>query len=432
MSSLLLGAMLVAAGWAWPRYGGGLVVEVPGPVTTHDPAQASSLPDVLAASLTHRPLLVSSEGQLVPDLLAAVPQGDGTGKTFLLRLRPELRFADGTSLDAAALKGSLVRLLAQTNVAAARVVTAGMAPERLEVLDEQTLQVTLDPPDRAFPYRLALLAASPRSASGFGAGPFFHEPGGGGDAVVGANLWDVEGRPFLDRVVLRAARSRRESRLAALQGELDVRCGVDGLGRGNLPVVTERALVLRAAPELAEREVWLQMLASREGLLSLREALGARVMSGAQFARALPRQAEVHLAVDEDSPVARLVAQRLQLNAHALGRAVVLGAGEAGGVEELSLHEVVAPPLDTSLTAALALPPDEAAALTNAVAKAPEQARALELAAGVGVLLRQPVRCSVPAAATIDEGSSQLTSRHMLVDAVDPLGNLTLERAWWR
>jgi hypothetical protein len=437
----VLGSAVAGGGWAWPRYGGQVVVEVPRPVRTTDPTQALDDVDVLAVGLTQKRLLVAQEGDLAPQLLAALPTSDGEGGVFTLRLRPGLRFADGLPLDAAALKGWLARLVSLRDSRAARVITAGLQVDRMETRDDVTLVLYLDPPDRAFPFRLALPAATPRSAVGAGTGSFHPEAQVGDDVVLGFNLWDPEGRPFLDRVVLRAPRSRLDRR----QETVDVRCGqARRAPREEDGLAAERTLVLSSARDLPERQAWLRFLGAQPGLVSMREALGAVVVSPMERRSAVPSAREVVLAVDEGSALARLVAQRLQLMAHDGGKTLVLRAlppdalraSQETGEPWLTLSEVVAPVPDLVVTVALALPPDDAEALVVAAARSPDIPRLLDEQVGALPLLRVAWPCALPPSADAREapgGDRTFTpTRRTLRDAVDGRGYLTLERAWWR
>jgi peptide/nickel transport system substrate-binding protein len=81
--------------------------------------------------------------QIVPQLAAALPQTSADGKTVTIKVRPGVKFADGTSLDAEAVRTSLQRHL--TLKESARVSDLGPI-DSIKASDASTVVITLTEP----------------------------------------------------------------------------------------------------------------------------------------------------------------------------------------------------------------------------------------------------------------------------------------------
>ena len=75
------------------------------PTTGADPGRPLGLHVDLREALRHR----RASSTIVPQLAAALPQISADGKTVTIKLRTGVKFADGTAMDAAAVKTSLDR-----------------------------------------------------------------------------------------------------------------------------------------------------------------------------------------------------------------------------------------------------------------------------------------------------------------------------------
>lgn len=86
---------------------------------------------------------VDSKLQIVPQLAAALPQTSADGKTVTIKVRPSTKFADGTSLDAAAVKTSLDRHISLSG-SARRSELSSVAG--VDVVDPGTVNIRLKTP----------------------------------------------------------------------------------------------------------------------------------------------------------------------------------------------------------------------------------------------------------------------------------------------
>jgi peptide/nickel transport system substrate-binding protein len=88
----------------------------------------------------------ANTGNIVPSTLESMSSTDGV--TWLLKVRPGIKFTDGTSYDAAAIKYNWDRCL---DPATACANAATMAAMKYDPIDPLTLKVTLNAPNSQFP-----------------------------------------------------------------------------------------------------------------------------------------------------------------------------------------------------------------------------------------------------------------------------------------
>jgi peptide/nickel transport system substrate-binding protein len=149
--------------------------------------------------------------KLVPRLATSMTTSDG-GTTWTLKLRPNVKFSDGTTFDAAAVQFNWQRIAdpanKSPNISAANVVQA------YQVVDPTTLRVTLKSADPNWNQTVASKLAwigSPTAIKAEGAG-FGAKPVGAGPFILkewvrddhytfvrNPNYWE-KGRPYLDEV----------------------------------------------------------------------------------------------------------------------------------------------------------------------------------------------------------------------------------------
>jgi peptide/nickel transport system substrate-binding protein len=86
---------------------------------------------------------VDEKLNLVPQLASALPELSGDGKTATIKLRTGLRFADGTTMDAAAVKTSLDRHRTLTGSARASELSS---VDGVDVVDPSTVAIRLKEP----------------------------------------------------------------------------------------------------------------------------------------------------------------------------------------------------------------------------------------------------------------------------------------------
>jgi len=119
-----------------------------------DPAVAADLPGRMAVIQSYDSLL-RYEGKppkAVPNLAESI-DGSPDGKTYTVNLRPNLKFHDGTKLDAAAVAFSMDRLL-KMGKGAAGAFTDLLQPGDTKAVDPATVQFNLRRPSAVFPATL--------------------------------------------------------------------------------------------------------------------------------------------------------------------------------------------------------------------------------------------------------------------------------------
>jgi peptide/nickel transport system substrate-binding protein len=246
LAAVLAALPALAAAAARPAYGGEVVVALPASPREPDPARAADPAELLAARALHAtPLEIDAAGALSPGLLAEVPVPEAGGRTFRLRLREGLRFADGSPLTARHLAGSLSRLAAPgapngwivLPVAGAGALD-GSEAAGIQVLSDREVRIDLDLALPEFPWALAALPAAVVSPRGVGAGPF--RPAGSlaphdGRLLLAANEAHHRGRPFADRAVL-LVRPPRGLAEEVARGDVHLALRAEALSPGAVPL----------------------------------------------------------------------------------------------------------------------------------------------------------------------------------------------------
>lgn len=351
--ALALALWVGAAGAAVPPASGGEVrVLLAAPPRIGDPAQATAAHDLaLVRALQATLLEVDATGALAPGLLAEPPAAEAGATAFRLRLRPGLRFGDGTPLGAAEVAASLVRLLARGAAGAlpphawvllpvlgADAVIEGRAaaPAGVEVLSELELRVALAFPFPELPWALAALPSAVVSPRGAGAGPFLLDGRDARGLRLAPNPLAGRGLPFADRLILGAADARTSARALA-RGEADLVLRPEAAGPGAVagPPLTATLAVLERARLGAGTEAVRRAIESVD-----RAELARRFVRGpsapletlvppallpgrprgapAPLATARP-PARLSLLVSAGAPEARAAADRLQVKLHDAG-----------------------------------------------------------------------------------------------------------------
>lgn len=209
--------LLVATGSAQSqeaKTGGTLTVGVVSDPVTLDPALMSSFFEIYTQYLIHEPLLkLSPNLKISPGLAESFTEVSDT--VYTLKLRRGLTFHDGTVLDAAAVKWNMDRMLDPATNSPRR---SELGPLRsVEVLDPLTVRFTLTEPYSPFPSVLtnrAGMMVSPTAVQALGkdfgtkavgAGPFKVVRWVKNNELVLEKFdnYYLEGRPYLDRVVIR-------------------------------------------------------------------------------------------------------------------------------------------------------------------------------------------------------------------------------------
>ena len=346
-ASSLLCAM-VAAAQTRPQYGGTLRVTTHATLTSLDPADATQTDSVARRSLLlmmfDTLVAIDDNGRIQP-ALATSWQASSGGRRWQLRLRRGVKFDDGTPLTAEIAVSSLRAANASWNVRT----------------DADSVVIELETENAEFPAELALArnAIAKRGADGkvSGTGAFHAvewEPGKKLGLAATENYWS--GRPFLDRVEIEMGKGFRDQITALELGKADVvevpPEQLHRLSSGVHAVSSQPAelLALVFAREAAspEEKMLHEALALSIERGSIRSVLlqGAGVpaasilpnwMSGYGFVfpsdADLPRarheceqvKATIHsipvwsLGYDSNDPLARLLAERIALNARDAG-----------------------------------------------------------------------------------------------------------------
>ena len=219
-----------------PRQGGSLSIADKAEIPTLDPvkvAGSSSTGGNQAFAIFDSLLINDTEtGKLVPQLAASFESTDA--KVWTLKLRPNVKFSDGTPLDAAAVVFNWRRLQDPANASpnrnSANQITA------LDVVDATTLRVTLAAPNAGFANlltdRLGFIGsptAIQANPAGFaskpiGAGPFILKDWVRDDRMTltrNPTYWNAP-RPYLDEIVYRVIIDGTQRQRAFEQKELGV------------------------------------------------------------------------------------------------------------------------------------------------------------------------------------------------------------------
>jgi peptide/nickel transport system substrate-binding protein len=210
-----------------PVPGGTLTTAIEDDPITLDPAFTTSLPGRRVGRAIFDPLVnLNERGELVPGLAESWEQPDD--RAYVLTLRQDVSFHDGTPFDAEAVKFHFDRHLDEANESLRRGEL--LVVESTEILDTHRIQVNLREPFAPFLYALfdwSGFIVSPAAVESLGdefgvkpvgTGPFqFAEYTPDQRVVVtrNANYWDPS-RPQLDEIIYRPIPSD-SSRLTELR-----------------------------------------------------------------------------------------------------------------------------------------------------------------------------------------------------------------------
>ena len=336
----VLSALALCGAATRPHYGGTLRVEIRAAPSAIDPAVADAAP---LASLVFETLVRLDAADAPQPCLAVSWQHDTSAKRWQFNLRPGVKFHDGTPLTAAPVVESLQAALPDLAVAVAGdgVVVRANRPVPDLLLD--------------LAHNGAVFAHS--AAGGLvGTGAFLvtaFEPGRRAAFAANENYWG--GRPFLDSIEVQLDRAARDE-LADLElGKADVvellpvdlrRAAADGrtvwssaavdlMAVAFAPAASGRPVDARLREALAlsiDRAAMHNVLLQKQGEISA--ALLPQWISGYAFtfstaadlararelANALPpAQRTLSLTYDPAMRVARLLAERVAVNARDAG-----------------------------------------------------------------------------------------------------------------
>ena len=171
---------------------------------------------------------VDSQGQLRP-LLAQAWDMSADGLTYTFQLNPLARFSDGTPVTADAVAQNIARIQGQP--VAAKLKTAMAVVASTQVVDTDTLGVTLSRPSVNWLYEMASTAGIVMNPAGFatattataGSGPLSVSQWTPGDSIVLAKNTGYWGTPVrFDEVTFRYFKDPNAMNASMLSDQLDI------------------------------------------------------------------------------------------------------------------------------------------------------------------------------------------------------------------
>src|SRR5947208_464195 len=212
-------ALTVAATAATrPRYGGVLRIETAGESKSPDPLAPASGRDAILSrhlqSLLFETLIVLNEHDVPQPQLAVSWQHDASFRRWEFRIRPGVKFADGTWLDAAAASESLRLSMAP--------VGCDAKPAGADVV---VVECNAAAPEVPATVSLSQNAIARRAASGhapIGTGPFKITSSDSKRITLAANDDYWGGRPYLDGIEIQLLRPIQEQMIDLQLGNADV------------------------------------------------------------------------------------------------------------------------------------------------------------------------------------------------------------------
>jgi peptide/nickel transport system substrate-binding protein len=204
-------------------------------------------------------LVADNESGEMEPLLAESLESTDEGTTWMLKLRPELTFTDGTPFDAEAVRYNWDRIMDPATASPAHgIMEAEVAS--YEVVDPLTLEITLNRQNTLFPRLLTsamtfigsptALAADPErfGSEPVGAGPFMVERFARDSELVltrNPDYFDAP-RPYVDRVVVNVNPDEEQRYRALTSGGADIMVATT---RAKEQTATDDGLGVLATPQ---------------------------------------------------------------------------------------------------------------------------------------------------------------------------------------
>lgn len=187
---------------------------------------AAAIDEILYANVFEGLTRIGPSGEVLPALAESWTISDD-GKVYTFKLHKGVKFHDGTDFDAEDVKFSLDRARAPDSVNAQKGLFAAI--DTVEVIDPETVQVTLKHPQGAFLYNMGwgdAVIVAPESADSnkekpIGTGPFRFEHWAKGSAVTLVKSDNYWGDPVaLDKVEFRFIPDAAAAVPAVLSGDV--------------------------------------------------------------------------------------------------------------------------------------------------------------------------------------------------------------------
>lgn len=223
------------------EHGGTGIVLGPTDPNTFDPAivfNNSESGSALLSAVYDSLFTISPTGQIQPRIAASFATTDGI--TWTLKLRPGVKFSDGTPFNAVAIKDEWERILKPSMESVNAQFLAAVSS--MTVVNDLTLLIKLKAVNYQFKQAVASTSLtwipSPTAVQKEGAG-FASHPVGAGPFVVSSITPQVEtvmkrnpeywqkGKPYLDELIFKFNTSQQQSIEAVQAGQADVTTPVD-------------------------------------------------------------------------------------------------------------------------------------------------------------------------------------------------------------
>jgi peptide/nickel transport system substrate-binding protein len=220
------------------KQGGSINVGLESDIAGFDPLKVGvfGASGAMAASLIFDTLTSLDEDGKARPKLAIEWQASEDFKKWTFKLRPNVKFHDGTPFNAQALKANFDRQKDPKNKCSCAFYISNLLS--IEVVDDLTVTYSLQDPGLALPELLAAASAnnvvqSPTAwqtkgddynRNPVGTGPFILKSWTAGDRMVlerNPDYWD-KGKPYLDRVVMRPLQDQQARFASLLAGESDI------------------------------------------------------------------------------------------------------------------------------------------------------------------------------------------------------------------
>jgi peptide/nickel transport system substrate-binding protein len=221
-----------------PQRGGTLTYLVSGVLSSWarglDPASAGAAPSIFEDAIFGQLFRLAPKGGIEPVLASGYRLSDG-GKTVTISLRPGLKFADGTPLNAQAVAWNIRRDLTTPCVCSPVTSWPPLARGGITTPDDRTLALHFTRPYAAAISTIISSSvnhiASPTAQRKLGEKQFLLKPVGAGPFEIASNVLDSEltlkrypgywqqGRPYLDRLVFKTVADDQTAYQAIQSGQ---------------------------------------------------------------------------------------------------------------------------------------------------------------------------------------------------------------------